>query len=126
MKFMYDEEIAFHKTAQKYGFVPKIQKIEGQKVYMDHLGESNTLSDIYGDNPEDIPSHLWVQIRTMVQLLLDKENIEYVDVTPYNFIETNGTLYMIDFGDAKYAEKEINWYLKEFLEGENFWNPDFR
>ena len=33
---------------------------------------------------------------------------------------------MIDFGDARYANEEIDWFLDEFMGGENYWNPDYK
>lgn len=65
----------------------------------------------------------------MVRTLFEEEGIEYIDITPYNFLENEGELYMIDFGDARYIPTniEMDWFLKEFLEdGVNSWNPDFR
>jgi serine/threonine-protein kinase RIO1 len=58
--------------------------------------------------------------------LYEVEGIEYPDITPYNFIKVKNKIYIIDFGDAKYRDKETNWFLTEFMDGENSWNPDYK
>jgi hypothetical protein len=86
------------------------------------------LYTLYGDDPADIPDWIWEQIRLIIQILYDEEGIEYVDITPYNFMESNRKIYILDFGDARYipeTDEPINWFLEEFLEGTNSWNPDF-
>jgi tRNA A-37 threonylcarbamoyl transferase component Bud32 len=88
--------------------------------------EADCLANVYGENPDDIPMWIWDEIRMMVKTLLDEEGIEYLDITPYNFIEKDKRIYMIDFGDAKYVDGETNWFLQEFIDGENYWNPDYK
>jgi hypothetical protein len=41
--------------------------------------------------------------------------------------DTEGKIWIIDFGHAYYTDpsKKVNWFLKEFLDGEFGWNPDF-
>ena len=84
-----------------------------------------TLSDLYGDDADDLPEWIWEEIRHMVMTLLDDEGIEYVDITPYNFMQVGKRIVMVDFGDAKYSDGEVDWFIKEFLEGQNSWNSDF-
>jgi tRNA A-37 threonylcarbamoyl transferase component Bud32 len=124
-----NKEVAMQVIASKYGFSPKII---GHTIFadvcfisMEHL-EAECIADIYGENPEDIPCWIWNEIRAMLRTLLDEEGIEYLDITPYNFIEKDNRIYVVDFGDAKYVDGKINWFLDEFLEGENSWNPDYK
>lgn len=126
-----DLEIDLQTIAAEYGFSPKISIVEYVddvcKIMMDDV-EAECLANTYGDDPEDVPLWIWNQIRTMVTTLYEHEGIEYVDITPYNFIEKDNRIYMIDFGDAKYTdnEKPVDWFLTEFMEGENYWNPDYK
>lgn len=119
-------EVELQTIASKYGFAPVVRNTEivnGKMIItMDHLGEEN-LDDTYGD---EIPEEVWDEIRRIVRVLYEEEGIEYVDITPYNFIEKDGKIYVIDFGDAKYTDGEPNWFLIEFLDGENSWNPDYK
>lgn len=126
------QEIELQNIASELGFAPKIRKVfkEGGEwtILMDNLDGAKMLSDVYGDGNEDIPEHVWNTIRKMVAILYYDYEIEYVDVTPYNFMERDGKIWMIDFGDARYVQTgiEMDWYLQDFLDGENYWNPDFR
>ena len=122
-------EIELQVIASQYGFCPKIisSNIVDNKciIEMDYINEE-CLADKYGDDPIDIPTWIWDEIRTMVQTLYEHEGIEYVDITPYNFIEKYNRIYMIDFGDARYKNGDIDWFLDEFIAGENYWNPDYK
>ena len=125
-----ESEIEFQNIAAKYDFCPKILKTEKHgdrvRIYMENLDEE-PLASTYGDDPDDIPKWIWDEIRHMVTTLYEEEGIEYRDITPYNFIEKDGRVYMIDFGDAKYSNHEpVDWFLGEFLDGENSWNPDYK
>ena len=83
-----------------------------------------TLYELYGEESSNIPAALWKSIHNAVYKLFHL-NIHYVDITPYNFMIDNATgkLVVIDFGDA--YECKVNWFLKEFLDGEKSWNPDY-
>jgi len=90
-----------------------MERIDGKSLY-----------ELYGDKASNIPTYIWKSIHSIVHKLYYAD-IHYVDITPYNFIiESNSNkVYIIDFGDA--YECKINWFLKEFLDGENSWNSDF-
>ncbi len=82
-----------------------------------------TLADFYGSRNIDIPTSIWNEVRKIVQTLYNN-GIEYVDITPYNFmIDDNEKIWIIDFEHAKKIQQ--NWFLNTFLNGANTWNPDF-
>ena len=58
---------------------------------------------------------------------MNEESIQYIDVTPYNFIEKDHEVYIIDFGHASYIyeKQKVDEYLERFFNGENEWNEDF-
>jgi len=125
------KEITLQQIASDYGFSPKVQsftEIDDDHImlHMDKI-DGSTLYELYGDDPEYIPEEVWDEIRTMVETLYHDEGIQYIDITPYNFMKSADRLYMIDFGDAEYTndDGDVNWFLQEFLDGENMWNPDF-
>ena len=124
-----DLEIELQQIGAKYKFSPSIlraEKIENKnRVHMEHI-DGECLANIYGDDPSNIPKWIWNDIRKIVEILYTEEGIEYIDITGYNFIEKDGRIYIIDFGDAKYTDGNINWFLREFLDGENSWNPDYK
>ena len=123
-------EIDLQTIAASYGFSPSIINTSIIcNICFIHMEDLNApcLADVYGEDPDDIPTWIWDQIRMMVRTLINEEGIEYPDITPYNFIEKDNNVYMIDFGDAKYLEyNNISWFVQEFIDGENSWNPDYK
>lgn len=118
-------EAELQEIASTYGFAPKIHRIDGNVVQMDTVG-GLCLADQYSDDPKKIPKRVWQEIHRILSILFEREGIEYIDITSYNFIEdTEGKIWIIDFGHAYYTKGEVNWFLKEFLDGEFGWNPDF-
>jgi tRNA A-37 threonylcarbamoyl transferase component Bud32 len=124
-------EVELQNIASSYNYSPKIlhTKYFNDKcvILMENLN-SMCIADKYGDKQSDIPLNIWDEIRKILTVLFEVEGIEYIDITPYNFIEKEGKVYIIDFGDAYYTskDKEMNWFLKDFINGENDWNPDFK
>ena len=92
--------------------------------------DGKTLFEKYSDNVKDIPQNIWQQIRHIISTLFYEEGIEYIDISPYNFIINNNKVYIIDFGHAYWCNKDCkikNWFLQDFLVYEiNDFNPDFR
>ena len=125
-------ETELQEIAAKYGFAPKIQKIDGNVVQMDTV-EGMCLADLYTDDPSKISNAAWFQIESILETLFECEGIEYVDITSYNFMEDkDGKIWIIDFGHAYYTRKEKgepaeNWFLRSVLAGESgkAWNSDF-
>ena len=118
-------EIELQDIAASYGFAPKIHHVDGNVVQMDSIA-GLCLADQYTDNPTKIPKKIWSEIHRIVSILFEREGIEYVDITGYNFIEDNdGKIWILDFGDAYYTNGKVNWFLKEFLDEPYGWNPDF-
>lgn len=125
-------EAELQDIAASYGFAPKIQRVDGSIAQMDSI-EGLCLADIYTDDPAEIPDLIWIKIESILTILFEMEGIEYVDITPYNFMEDkNGKIWIIDFGDAYYTrqkkgEEAENWFLRSLLAGEcgKAWNTDF-
>lgn len=113
-------------ASNNYGFTPRIHSIEEDVVIMDKIN-GLCLAEKYTDDPKKIPMHIWQEIHRILLILFEREGIEYVDITSYNFMEdSEGKIWIIDFGHAYYTgKKEVNWFLKEFLDGDFGWNPDF-
>lgn len=118
--------------SSKYYFTPKTLSINWIDTHVEIVMEkikAQTLFERFGDEPTDIPDWVWFEMRRIVTLLYTEEGIEYIDITPYNFmIDVNDKIWIIDFGHAYYTDvsRPINWFLTEFIyeEVKNF-NPDF-
>ena len=90
--------------------------------------EGMNLSDKYGDNATDIPNEIFEQVVKIVRNLV-LHNIEYPDLTGYNFIEdTDGKVWIIDFGHSKMmSSNQINnIHIQTICNGDKKWNPDFK
>lgn len=122
-------EIELQKIAAKHGFTPKVIWNEGLEFEMEMI-DAPCLANVYGENAQHIPFWIWDQIIHILTVLYEHEGIEYIDITPYNFIEKDNKIWLIDFGHAFYTKspnKPENWFLRELLiDGVCAWNPDFK
>ena len=120
---------------QKYIFnlgivnIPEIIEYnhESEIMVMKKVGNHN-LSDNYGENADDIPTELFNQVVKIVRTLV-LHNIEYPDLTGYNFVEDNdGTVWIIDFGHCcLMSTKHLdNIHIQNICNGYKKWNPEFR
>ena len=94
-----------------------------KQMKMIRVGKMN-VSDFYGAEAQDISEELFAKIRSVIQTLYD-HNILYIDITGYNFIETDNKLWIIDFEHATFNGKRKNKFVEKFLKGANEWNPEF-
>jgi serine/threonine protein kinase len=120
-------EIKFQKIASKYNISPKILDYYEKENVMYIIMEKvigKPIYDIYGEIAEDVPDEIFAKIHDKLTQLLFL-GIEYSDISPYNFMIEKDTenIKIIDFGHAK--EVKLNWFLKDFVNGEYGWNPDF-
>lgn len=104
-----------HFIEQDIGFY-LMEKIDGQTVYAAH-----DEADL-----RNLPVPVRDSICNIVRNLF-LNDIHYVDVQPHNFIiqRGTGTVYVIDFGHAKYVQ--VNYFLKQFILGNAVeWNEDMK
>jgi len=96
-------------------------------MVMKKVGKDN-LSHTYGENADDIPDDVFDQVVKIVRNLV-LHNIEYPDLTGYNFIEdADGKVWIIDFGHSKMmSTKHIdNIHIQNICNGYKKWNPEFK
>jgi tRNA A-37 threonylcarbamoyl transferase component Bud32 len=121
------KEYKIHAYVYDLGIVniPKIISYDKntKQMKMVRVGIMN-VSDFYGANAIDISEELFAKVREVIQTLYDN-NILYIDITGYNFIESENKLWIIDFEHAKFNAKQKNKFVERFLEGANEWNPEF-
>jgi len=117
---IYVPKIAFTMSIDETVYIV-MEKIKGMSV-----------ADMYGENPLDIPVNIFEQIRNILHTLKNHK-LDYIDITGYNFIvDEDHKIHIIDFEHSidRNIDKNINdgksWFLNEFLDGNNDWNPDFR
>lgn len=119
-------EVELQGRAAKKGLAPNVIDTDFKKfIAMENI-EGYTIADGYSEEFREIPRQLVKDIYNIIRKLYYECNIEYIDVTPYNFMEGNdGRLWVIDFGDA--LSIKCNWFLEEAFDNECLtgWNSDF-
>jgi tRNA A-37 threonylcarbamoyl transferase component Bud32 len=125
------EEFKIHKlVSEQISTIntPKIHNYDKLKntLTMEEILEMN-ISDMYGEEAKDVPSYIFDKIRKII-IELNENNIDYPDITGYNFIEYKEKIYIIDFGDAKIIKSKdlASPFVKDFINGLNKWNPEFK
>ena len=80
-----------------------------------------------GENIINFSNNLIKEIRNIIKILYDN-NIEYPDITGYNFIEIDNKLWIIDFEHASLIQnnKLKDSFVIKFINGLNKWNPRFK
>jgi len=119
-------EVELQIRAFRKGLAPKVILTDYKTfIKMEKIPEM-CVADKYGEDISNIPEWIMLAIYDILYILYHECDIQYVDVTPYNFIEHEGRVWVIDFGDAKPVKKD--WYLQEVLENGciDKWNPDFK
>jgi RIO-like serine/threonine protein kinase len=120
-------EVELQTRAFRKGLAPRVISTN-YKTYikMEKIPEM-CIADKYGESIKNIPKHIMTEIYKILRTLYHDCDIEYIDVTPYNFIEDlDGRIWVIDFGDAIPVIK--NLYLIDVFDNECIyeWNPDFK
>lgn len=119
------KEVMLQSRAAILGLSPKIIDTD-YKTYIDMEDlEQMCIADMYGESIDYMPELIKEGIYDILQRLYLECDIEYIDVTPYNFIETDDQLWIIDFGDAIEIKKDS--YLKELFSSKKLlkWNSEF-
>ena len=126
-----EHEYFIHKYVHSLGIVncPKIISYDWKnKVMVMERIDNMSIADFYGEDANELPKHIFNEIRQIVSKLLEY-NIEYIDITGYNFIEFDEKIWIIDFEHAGIKKKKTTQFLQEFLSVENknhqYWNPYF-
>ena len=119
------KEVKLQNRSAKLGLSPKIIGTD-YKTYIDMEDlEEMCIADMYGESIDCMPELIKEGIYHILERLYLECDIEYIDVTPYNFIETSDQLWIIDFGDAIEIKKDS--YLKEIFSSRKLlkWNSEF-
>ena len=98
-----------------------------KKILTMHKINNMNVSDMYGENSSDVDELVFDEIRTIIKTLFE-HNIEYPDITGYNFIEYDNKMWIIDFEHASIIEKNKigDKFVDKFISGLNKWNPRFK
>ena len=108
--------------------VPKIINYdqENKIMTMEKINGMN-VSDMYGEKADNVPDEIFEIIVNIIKTL-KKQDIEYPDITGYNFIEdknTYGKIWIIDFEHSKINKNITNQHINSICNYVKKWNPDF-
>lgn len=123
-------ECVLQRAGAKCGFSPCVLETDNKTfITMEDLAVMN-IADMYGDSIEDIPDTIKRDIWNILWVLYSSCGIEYIDVTPYNFIEKDGKIWVVDYGHAKKTRiGHMDTWLHSVLHNPtrtiSQWNPDF-
>ena len=123
------EEFKIHKYVYHLGIVnmPRIVSYdESAKVMKMQRICGSSIADFYGENIDNIPSSVLISISSILKKLTSN-NIEYPDITGYNFMLDDNTseIWIIDFEHAKYNQSITNEFILNSCEKIDGWNPEF-
>lgn len=120
-------EARLQRRAAAIGLSPKVIRCTETTIVMENVG-APCLAEVYGDSIDNIPEWIKEEILDLLYTLYTVARIEYIDVTPYNFIEKDGVVWIIDFGHAREVSAEVDPYLDEIMAEWSLtkWNPEFQ
>ena len=117
-------EYSIHKYIQELEVfnVPKIiaYDIERKVLVLEKINSKN-INEIYGNESQIVPKEIFEEIRNIINLLLNY-NIEFSDISSYNFIQYENKLWIINFEKARTITGCINPFVRKFIDGLNEWN----
>jgi tRNA A-37 threonylcarbamoyl transferase component Bud32 len=124
-----EHEYKMHKLVYELKIVntPKIISYDKttKTMVMEKIDNMN-LSDMYGEDDNIIDEYYFDEIRTIIKKLAEN-NIEYPDITGYNFIEHDNKIWIIDFEHSSIFKKSMkDPFVNKFIAGLNKWNPEFK
>ena len=98
-------------------------------IHMERAGPM-CIADKYGEEIENLSDWIKEEIIEHLWTLYSCCNIQYIDITPYNFIEQDGRIWVIDFGDAfrNKPKTKLHPFLKSIFDSWKLtkWNPEFK
>ncbi len=120
-------EAQLQKRAAELGLSPVVHRFNKNSITMEHLGEM-CIADKYGEQIRMIPKWIREDIVEILWNLYTDLGIQYIDVTPYNFVEKDGRVWIIDFGHARENVDTMDPYLEKLFNTWKLsrWNPRFK
>lgn len=119
-------EARLQQFSANLGLSPKVLRTDRKTFIEMERIDDLALAYRYGYDIDELPNDIRKQVYDLVETLY-KHGIQYVDITPYNFIEKDGKVWIIDFGHASNRKRLCPYLKKMFDEGYlHEWNADFR
>ena len=121
-------EVFLQMIAADAGLSPAVLETDFRTyIRMEDVGEM-CIADKYGENLRTMPRWIRDDIIEALWKLYSAYGIQYIDVTPYNFIEKDDRVWVIDFGHASQGKPVLDPYLEKMFSEWRIskWNPRFK
>lgn len=119
-------EARLQQMSAALGLSPAVLKTDNKTFIEMEMVDDMALAYKYGYDVDELPNNVRQQVYDLV-FTLYQHGIQYVDITPYNFIEHDGKVWIIDFGHASNRKRLVPYLRRLFNEGYlHEWNADFR
>lgn len=119
-------EVRLQQISANLGLSPKVLRTDNKTFIEMEKIDDMALAYHYGYDVEELPNDIRKQVYDLVETLY-KHGIQYVDITPYNFIEKDGKVWVIDFGHASNRKRLCPYLRNLFNQGYlHEWNSDFK
>jgi len=119
-------EARLQQVSANLGLSPRVLRTDNKTFIEMEKIDDMALAYRYGYDVEELPNDIRKQVYDLVETLY-KHGIQYIDITPYNFIEKDGKVWIIDFGHASNRKRLCPYLRKLFNEGYlHEWNADFK
>jgi len=119
-------EARLQQISANLGLSPRVLRTDNKTfIEMENIDDM-ALAYKYGYDVEELPNDIRKQVYDLVYTLYH-HGIQYIDITPYNFIEKDGKVWVIDFGHASKRKRLCEYLKRLFNEGYlHEWNSEFR
>lgn len=123
-------EVELQRLAACMEVAPRILDTDYETyIHMERI-PSMCIADKYGEEIALIPHWIRQQIVEHLWTLYSCCQIQYVDITPYNIIEDQGRVWILDFGHAyrNRPKTKLHPFLKRIFDTWKItqWNPEFK
>lgn len=120
-------EIQLHSRVARLGLAPPIVETDNATFMVMEQIPAMNLADYYTPSIRRLPHYVREQIVAILEAMYVIEGIQYVDITPYNFIEYNGKVWVVDFEHAYDDDQPLHPVLSHILTTHRLkWNKDFK
>ena len=120
-------EIQLHSRVASMGLAPPIVETDNATFMVMERIPAMNLADYYTPSIRRLPHYVRQQIVSILETMYLVGGIQYVDITPYNFIEYNGKVWVVDFEHAYECDEPLHPLLSQILATQKLkWNKDFK
>lgn len=120
-------EIYLQSLVAEIGLAPPILETDNATFMVMERIPAMNIADYYNTSIRSLPHYVRNQIVSILETMYAVYGIQYPDITPYNFIEYNSKIWVVDFGHAYNDDNLLHPLLSQiFKTGKLTWNKDFK